>query len=117
MDDQDAQLRQVVQPVGDVAAAAQFYEAAFGFAVKFTDGDRFAALDAGAVTLALAGPAEDVTDGAAAPAVKVPDVAGVLRQVVAAGGALVRKAEKGPHEVRAVVQDPWGNLVVVYASA
>jgi len=117
MDDQDAQLKQVVQPVGDVAAAMQFYGAAFGFAAKFTDGDRFAALDAGAVTLALAGPAEDVTDGRAAPVVKVADVAAALRQVVAAGGAVLREAERGPHEVRAVVQDPWGNLVVVYAPA
>ena len=117
MDNQDAQLKQVVQPVGDVAAATQFYRAAFGFAAKFTDGDRFAALDAGAVTLALAGPAEDITDGVAAPAVKVADVAAALRQVAAAGGTVVREPQQGPHEVRAVVQDPWGNLVVVYAPA
>jgi glyoxylase I family protein len=115
MDDQDAELRQFIQPVGDVDAATRFYAAAFRFAAKFTDGDRFAALHAGTVTLALTGPAEDITGGRSAPALRVSDVAAALRAVVAAGGAVAREAEQGPHEVRAVVQDPWGNLVVVYA--
>lgn len=115
MDEREAQLRQVIQPVGDVAAATRFYGAAFGFAAKFTDGDRFAALDAGAVTLALAGPVEDITGGRSAPALRVSDVTAALRAVVAAGGAVACEAQQGPHEVRAVVRDPWGNLLVVYA--
>ena len=31
-----------------------------------------------------------------------------------AGGSVLRPAEQGPHEVRAVARDPWGNTVVVY---
>lgn len=30
------------------------------------------------------------------------------------GGAIVREPEQGPHEVRAVPRDPWGNTVVIY---
>src|ERR1700709_2176892 len=69
-----AQLRKVLHPVADVGAAAEFYGAAFGLPVKVVDGDRYAALDAGGVSLALAGPAEDVTGGVAAASFKVADV-------------------------------------------
>jgi len=116
MDQPAAQLRQVLHPVGDVAAAVDFYSSAFGLAAKFVDGVRYAALDAGGVTLAIAGPEEDVTSGRAAASMKVSDVEATLRQVVSAGGAVVALPERGPHEVRAVVRDPWDNLVVVYSS-
>ena len=104
----------VLHPVPDVAAAVAFYGEVLGFGQKFVDGDRYAALDAGGVTLALAGPAEDVTDGVAAVSVKVPDVGAMLTAIEAAGGATLRAAEQGPHEVRAVARDPWGNTLVVY---
>jgi predicted enzyme related to lactoylglutathione lyase len=113
----NGELRQVLHPVGDVEAAVDFYAAAFGFGSKFIDGDRYAALDAGATTLALAGPAEDVTDGDSAAGVKVADVEAAVLAVLAAGGTVVRQPEVGPHEVRAVIRDPWGNPVVVYAPA
>ena len=116
MGDHEAQLKQVLYAADDVAAAAEYYGAVFGFATKFVDGDRYAALDAGGTTLALAGPAEDITEGRAAAAVKVVDLAATLQDVVAAGGTVIREPEQGPHEVRAVVRDPWGNILVVYAS-
>lgn len=106
----------VLHPVADVAAAVAFYRDAFGLGVKFADGDRYAALDGGTTTLALAGPAEDVTGGVAAASFKVPDVAAALAAITEAGGSVVRPAERGPHEERAVVRDPWGNTVVVYAA-
>jgi len=106
----------VLHPVADVAAAVTFYRDAFGLGLKFADGDRYAALDAGSTTLALAGPAEDVTGGVVAASFKVPDVAAALRAITQAGGSVVRDAEQGPHEVRAVVTDPWGNTIVVYAA-
>lgn len=109
-----ARLGQVLHPVADVAAATAFYGAVFGFAAKFSDGDRYAALDAGGATLALAGPAEDITGGKAAAAVKVADVDAAIRALTEAGGSLVRAPERGPHETRAVAADPWGNLVIVY---
>jgi predicted enzyme related to lactoylglutathione lyase len=106
----------VLHPVGDVAAAVTFYREAFGLGLKFADGDRYAALDAGGTTLALAGPEEDVTGGVAAVSFKVPDVAAALAAITEAGGSVIRPAELGPHEVRAVARDPWGNTMVVYAA-
>ncbi|HTK61195.1 MAG TPA: VOC family protein [Pseudonocardia sp.] len=103
----------VLHPVGDVAAAVEFYGSVLGFATKFVDGQRYAALDAGGVTLALAAPEEDVA-GVAAASVKVPDVEATVKAIVSAGGIVVREPEAGPHEVRAVVRDPWDNTFVVY---
>jgi predicted enzyme related to lactoylglutathione lyase len=112
-----AQLRNVLHPVADVGAAAEFYGAAFGLPVKFVDGDRYAALDAGGVSLALAGPAEDVTGGVAAASFKVADVAATLAALEKAGGTVLDGPTRGAHEVRAVARDPWGNTVIVYAPA
>ncbi|MFD3486639.1 VOC family protein [Streptomyces sp. NPDC058665] len=104
----------VLHPVADVNAAVRFYADTFGLATMFVDGDRYAALDAGSTTLALTGPAEDVTGGAPAASFKVPDVASALAGLVQGGGSVVREPEHGPHEVRAVARDPWGNTVVIY---
>ncbi|GAA2897875.1 hypothetical protein GCM10010472_65360 [Pseudonocardia halophobica] len=52
----------------------------FGFGAKFADGDRYAALDAGGITFALAGAEEEVAMGRAAASVKVPDVAAAVRR-------------------------------------
>lgn len=103
----------VLHPVADVAAAVEFYGSVLGFPTKFVDGQRYAALDAGGVTLALAAPEEDVA-GVAAASVKVPDVDATVKAIVAAGGVVVREPEAGPHEVRAVVRDPWSNTFIVY---
>ena len=107
-------ISQMLHPVDDVAAAVDFYGQAFGFTVAFTDADRFAALEAGPIKLTLAGPAEDVTGGEPAASIKVADVRAAVDAVVAAGGSVVRAPEQGPHELRAVMRDPWGNPVIVY---
>ena len=112
-----SEIRNVLHPVADVAAAAAFYRDVFGFGEKFVDGDRYAALDAGGVTLALAGPAEDVTGGVPAASIKVDVVADALTALERAGGSIVSAAQQGPHEVRAVARDPWGNTLVVYGPA
>ncbi|ONI86962.1 glyoxalase [Actinosynnema sp. ALI-1.44] len=109
-----AKIGNVLHPVADVDAAVRFYADTFGLATKFVDGDRYAALDAGGTTLALVGQAEDITGGVPAASFKVADVTAALTAVVASGGAVVREPERGPHEVRAVARDPWGNTVVVY---
>ncbi|WP_328808967.1 VOC family protein [Nonomuraea montanisoli] len=103
-------LGNVLIPVADLDQAIAFY----GLPVKFRDGDRFAALDGGGVTVALAGPAEHVTD-TAAPSYKVDDVARAVRELSARGGEVVRAPEEGPHETRAVLRDPSGNVFVLYA--
>jgi predicted enzyme related to lactoylglutathione lyase len=103
-------LGNVLIPVADLDEAIAFY----GLPVKFRDGDRFAALDGGGVTVALAGPAEHVT-GSAAPSYKVDDVALTVREMSARGAEVVRGPEAGPHETRAVLRDPSGNVFVLYS--
>lgn len=98
-------------PVADLDQAIAFY----GLPVKFRDGDRFAALDGGGVTLALAGPAEHVTD-ASAPSYKVDDVPRAVQEFSSRGASVIRPPEAGPHEMRAVLRDPSGNVFVLYSS-
>ncbi len=108
-----ARVGNVLYPAPDVERLVAFYRDGLGLAVKFQDGDRFAALDGGPVTFALAGSEEDVAGG---PAVsfKVDDVNATVARLAAAGAVIVRPAEAGPHELRAVVRDPAGNPVIVY---
>ena len=103
-------LGNVLIPVTDLDEAIAFY----GLPVKFRDGDRFAALDGGGVTVALAGPAEHIT-ASAAPSYKVDDVPQAVQELEARGGEVVRAPESGPHETRAVLRDPSGNVFVLYS--
>jgi predicted enzyme related to lactoylglutathione lyase len=105
----------VLYPADDVEATVAFYRDALGLTVKFQDGSRFAALDGGGTTFAIAGPEEQLLRE---PAVsfKVDDVAAKVTELTAAGAVLVREPEEGPHEIRAVLTDPAGNAFVLYAS-
>lgn len=107
-------VTQVLHPVTDVAAAAAFYVDTLGFATKFVDGTRYAALDAHGVTLALVGDGEDITEGLQSTGIKVDDLDAVVAATVQHGGSVVVPATAGPHETRAVVRDPWGNTLVLY---
>lgn len=111
-----AKIGNVLHPVGDLHAAISFYRETFGFGLKFADGDRYAALDAGGMTLALASPEEDITGGVVSASFKVADVGQAAEAVVAAGGTVVRDPEHGAHEVAALVRDPWNNLIILYSS-
>ncbi|MFI6483991.1 VOC family protein [Nonomuraea sp. NPDC050663] len=102
-------LGNVLIPVADLDEAIEFY----GLPVKFRDGDRFAALDGGTVTIALAGPAEHVVDEPV-PSFKVEDLALAVQEFLERGGKVERPAETGPHELRAVLRDPSGNPFVLY---
>lgn len=108
-------LGNVLYPTADIEAAVAFYRDGLGLPLKFADGDRYAALDGGGATVALASAAEDVTGGRPAASFKVDDVPAAIERLVAAGATVSRPAEAGPHEVRAVLEDPWGNPLVVYA--
>ncbi|MBV6761742.1 MULTISPECIES: VOC family protein [Rhodococcus] len=112
---EQATVGNVLYPVSDVDAAVKFYESVLNLRTKFQDGSRFAALDGGKVTVAIAGAEEDVTGGLVAASFKVGDVSAAVEEAVAQGATIVRESEEGPHETRAVVRDPWGNAVVLYA--
>ncbi|MFD9664287.1 VOC family protein [Rhodococcus sp. NPDC059968] len=109
-----SKIGNVLHPVADVQSAVEFYRDALGLAPRFVDGDRYAALDAGGTVLALAGPEEDLTRGTPAASFKVSDVKATLGALVEAGGRVLREPAQGPHEIRAVAQDPWGNTIIVY---
>ena len=111
-----SEIGNVLYPVPDVAKAIEFYRDGLDLPVKFTDGDRYAALNGGRATFALAGPEEDVTGGRPAASFKVADVAEATARLQAAGATVVAPLSEGPHEFRAVLADPWGNAFVLYAS-
>ncbi|MDA2815153.1 VOC family protein [Nocardiopsis sp. RSe5-2] len=112
-----AHVRGVLYPAKDLTASLAFYRDALGLPVRFTDGGRYAALgDGGTSSLALASGTEAAV-GAPAATVRVPDVAAAVEAAVAHGARVLAPAEAGPHEVRAVVADPDGHPVVLYAPA
>jgi predicted enzyme related to lactoylglutathione lyase len=96
-------LAQIVVPVADIGIAAEFFTRALGFALKFRDGPRYAAIDAGPVVVALVSGAEDITEGETALALAVTDVDSEVARLLAAGATLFKPPEDGPHERRAVV--------------
>jgi predicted enzyme related to lactoylglutathione lyase len=104
----------VIHPVEDMESAARFYESALGLALKFRDGDRFCAFDVGGVTLALAAGAERLTRSPAV-SLKVADLDASLAELQAAGAKVLRGPEVGPHERRAVLEDPAGNALILYS--
>jgi predicted enzyme related to lactoylglutathione lyase len=110
-----ARIGNVLYPVPDVAAAVAFYRDALGLAVKFQDGSRYAALDGGGVTFAIAAAEESVAGPLPAASFKVTDLHAALERLTAAGATVVTPATEGPHEVRAALRDPAGNPFVLYA--
>ena len=120
-----ARVGNVLYPTGDLGRALAFYTEGLGLAVKFADGDRYAALDGGGVTFAIVAGDEAVGGeavGAEAVGVgpmasfKVSDVDEAVARLASLGATVVRPAERGPHEIRAVLTDPAGNPFVLYAS-
>jgi catechol 2,3-dioxygenase-like lactoylglutathione lyase family enzyme len=105
----------VFYAVSDLDAAARFYEDVLGLPVKFRDGDRWIAFDAGGTTLALAGPPEEAV---AAPGAMVSlEVADLDQWLTAAHarGLDAGPVTTGPHERSVLVRDPAGNVLTVYA--
>ena len=106
-------VRHVVLPVDDLEASLAFYRDSMGFAVKFVDAPRYAALDGGGITIALVSGAEDITDGLTSFAVQVDDVDDCVARMVANGAAVLIPASDGPHERRAVIAGPKGQPIIL----
>jgi len=100
-------LGHLLVPVDDVAAAVAFYTDVLGLELRFVDGDRYAAVAAGALTLGPAGPGEH--GGGVTLSFAVEDLDAVAEQV---GAAVVQ----GGHEDRIAFTDPAGNPLVAYRS-
>ena len=101
-------------PTEDMESAVAFLTDVVGLKQKFRDGDRYCAFEFGSTTLALVGKDERIVAGAAM-AYRVDDLAAAIATWTAHGASLVRAAERGPHEERAVLSLPGGGLAVLSA--
>jgi catechol 2,3-dioxygenase-like lactoylglutathione lyase family enzyme len=99
----------------DMDAAVHFYADVLGFALKFRDGDHWAAFDVGGMTLAVEGGAPGGSGGATV-SLRVEGLAEVVSGL-RAKGADVGDVESGPHERRATLRDPAGNTLILYEPA
>jgi len=104
----------VVAPASDLNGLVAFYSRVLGLALKFQDGDRYAEFEKYEVSLSLTASVESVAGDAVALAFAVADLEGCLTLALAAGARVVAVPQQGPHEVRAVIEDPSGNQVIVY---
>ena len=112
----EQQVRMIILSTEDLDASIDFYDRVMGFPVKFRDGNHFAALDGGSVTVALATAVDHPAPGQVVIGVRADDVDGVAGRVGPAGGTVLRHPYDDAHERRAVIRDDQGNGLVVYQS-
>jgi catechol 2,3-dioxygenase-like lactoylglutathione lyase family enzyme len=96
----------------DMDAAVRFYAEVLGFGLKFRDGDRWAAFDVAGMTLAVEGGVPGGPGGATV-SLRTEDLASVVEDL-RSKGADVGDIEIGPHERRASLRDPAGNMLILY---
>ncbi|WP_354683559.1 VOC family protein [Cupriavidus necator] len=111
------QARLLLYPVPDLDTALPLFTEGLGLPVKFRDGDRYCALDAGALTLALVAGEERLVDQPAL-AFRVndgDDIAAAVARLVDAGARVTQPAAQGPHETRAVLHTAQGFALVLSA--
>lgn len=108
------QLRQIVVAVDDVDEAIRLFQEEFGLALRFRDGDRYAALELAGLTLALAGPDDRVSSDPIALACKVPEIEEAVSSFTRQGWAVEGDVSTGPHERRALVRKSSGLPVILY---
>jgi catechol 2,3-dioxygenase-like lactoylglutathione lyase family enzyme len=106
--------RQIILPVDAVDAAVSYYRDGLGLELRFQDGDRWAALALGDLTLALAGPGEHPAGAEAALGVKVAGLEAAIEAITGDGGALLVAPREGAHERRATVRDRFGTVLALY---
>ncbi len=102
----------LLYPVERLDPAIGFFRDALGLPLKFRDGDRYAALDAGGLTLGLAAGEERIVDEPAL-AFRVDDLDAALARLLEQGADILRPPEDGPHERRAVLRAPGGHPLIV----
>lgn len=109
-------LRQVMLVAGDLEAQLRFYESTLGLRLQFRDGARWAQLQAGDVSFALAAPEEGMgaPPGALLPVFEVADLDAALTELRGAGHAPGPVREMGAHGRSAVVSDPAGVRLVLH---
>ncbi|QFG24666.1 VOC family protein [Actinomadura sp. WMMB 499] len=97
----------LIVPAAGMEEQVAFYTS-LGLAVKFRDGDRYAALTDGTTVIGLADETQQPVAGRTMPGIEVDDL-DALAALLSAGEPVT-----GPHERRLVVRDPAGNPLVLY---
>lgn len=110
------QVKMIVLSTENLEESIKFYTEQLGFPLKFRDGNHFAALDGGTVTLALATDVDHPIPGQVVVGIKTDDVDAAAKIVDENGGGVARQAYDDAHERRAVVYDSEGNGIVFYKS-
>ena len=108
-------VRMVVLSTDDLDKSIAFYTDTLGMSVKFRDGARYAALDGGSVTVALATEIDHPLPGKVVVGIKTTDVDEATKAIEAGGGSIVKAPYNDAHERRAVVYDNMGNGLVFYS--
>jgi lactoylglutathione lyase len=109
------QVKMVVLSTDDLDKSIRFYTETLGFPLKFRDGDHFAALDGGTITLALATELDHPIHGQVVVGVKTDDVDAAAAAIDEHGGGIAKGPYDDAHERRAVVYDNEGNGLVFYS--
>ncbi|HEV2078671.1 MAG TPA: VOC family protein [Allosphingosinicella sp.] len=102
-----ARLNYVELPVGDIGAAKEFYQAAFGWTLT-QFGPSYAATLTGDTDIGLQADSAEATK-APLPVIEVEDLEASLEAVAAAGGEIVRPIFAFPGGRRFHFLDPGGN--------
>lgn len=112
-------VRQVFVSAQDFDAQAEFIEAGLGLELQFRDGDEWAQFSAGDVSLALAGPRENLGISAGLPVAvfETDDLNGLMAQVVAAGGSCGDVRDMGDHGRTVRITDPAGTCYAALEKA
>jgi len=109
------EVRMIVLSTDNLDESIRFYSETLGMPLKFRDGDHFAALDGGPITVAVATAVDHPIHGQVVVGVKTPDVDAAAKAVEASGGGIVKGPYDDAHERRAVVFDNKGNGLVFYS--
>lgn len=109
------EVKMIILSTDDLDESIRFYSDTLGLPLKFRDGDHFAALDGGSVTLALATAVDHPIPGQVVVGIKTSDVDAAAKAVEASGGGIVKSPYDDAHERRTVVYDNKGNGLVFYS--
>lgn len=110
-----AEVRMIVLSTDDLDESIAFYSQALGMEVKFRDGTHFAALNGGAITLALATEIDHPIPGQVVVGIRTDDVDAAAKATEESGGVIAKQPYNDAHERRAVVFDNKGNGIVFYS--
>jgi predicted enzyme related to lactoylglutathione lyase len=109
-----ARLNYVELPVGDIGAAKDFYESAFGWSLT-SFGPTYAATLTGDTDIGLQADASEATK-APLPVIEVDDLEAALAAVRQAGGTITRPIFAFPGGHRFQFLDPGGNELAAVKS-